>query len=142
MRNNNKFIIGATSTNTSGVSVLTAEFDTKGFSYARILCLSQGTGALSSGTNNKVEEGDTTASYATFAGAISGTDWTPSTVTNDATLAKMQYGIDLRGRKRYLKVTYTAATAALGFTIAADLSMPSDGISTSAEAGAANSLGI
>ena len=138
MKNNSKIVVGA---NSAGVSTLTASFDTLGFSFAKILVLSVSTGALSSGTNNKVEEGDTTASYATFAGAISGTDWTPSTSTNSTAVAKMQYNIDLRGRKRYLKVTMEHATTAAG-SIIADLSMPSDGISTSAEAGAANSLGI
>ena len=81
------------------------------------------------------------AAFATFAGVVSGTDWTPSTATNSTTLAKMQYNIDLRGRKRYLKVTMEHATTGLP-SIVADLSLPSDGISDSAAAGVANSVGI
>ena len=141
MKNNSKFVVGAHVASTTGVSTLTASFDTLGFSFAKILVLSTSTGALSTGTVNKIEEGDTTSSFATFAGVVSGTDWTPSTSTNATTLAKMQYNIDLRGRKRYLKVTMEHATTGLP-SIVADLSLPSDGISDSAAAGAANSVGI
>jgi hypothetical protein len=138
MKNNSKIVVGA---NSAAVSTLTASFDTLGFSFAKILVLSVSTGTLSTGTVNKIEEGDTTSAYATFAGVVSGTDWTPSTNTNSTAVAKMQYNIDLRGRKRYLKVTMEHATTAAG-SIIADLSIPSDGISDSASAGAANSVGI
>ena len=138
MKTNSKIVVGAS---TAGVSTLTASFDTLGFSFAKILVLSASTGALSAGTVNKIEEGDTTSAYATFAGVVSGTDWTPSTSTNSTAIAKMQYNIDLRGRKRYLKVTMEHATTAAG-SIVADLSLPSDGISDSAAAGAGNSVGI
>lgn len=142
MRQNTKTIVGALNTNTSGVSTLTAEFDTLGFSFAKIIFLSSSTGALSTGTNNKVEEGDTTSSYATFAGVVQGTDWTGSTATNATSLAKMIYNVDLRGRKRYLKTTATHATAGVGSVILAELSNPYDGISDAASAGSANAVGF
>jgi hypothetical protein len=124
------------------VSTLTASFDTLGFSFAKILVLSVSTGVLSTGTANKIEEGDTTSAFATFAGVASGTDWTPSTSTNSTAVAKMQYNIDLRGRKRYLKVTCGIGATNFALTLAADLSYPQDGISSATDAGAHTAFGI
>ena len=142
MRQNTKTIVGAINTNTSGVSTISAEFDTLGFNFAKIICLSSSTGTVSSGTNNKVEEGDTTSSYATFAGAIQGTDWSGSTTSNATSLAKVIWNVDLRGRKRYLKTTFTHATAGVAEVIIAELSNPGDGVTDAAAAGAANAIGL
>jgi hypothetical protein len=142
MRQNTKTIVGAINVNTNGVSTLSAEFDTLGFNYAKIICLSSSTGTVSSGTNNKVEEGDTTSSYATFAGVIQGTDWSGSTTSNATSLAKLIFNVDLRGRKRYLKTTFTHATAGVGEVIIAELSNPGDGVTDAAGAGAANAIGL
>lgn len=138
MRQNTKTVIGAYNTNTSGVSTLTAEFDTRGFSFAKLIVLANNTNTAVTGTNNKVEEGDTTSTYATFAGQINGTDWTVATATNSTALAKAIYNVDLRGRKRYLKVTAGLGATALGFSIMAELSNPADGVSDAASAGAAS----
>jgi hypothetical protein len=142
MRQNTKTIVGAINTNTSGVSTLSAEFDTLGFSFAKIICLSSSTGAVAAAGTNKVEEGDTTSSYATFAGAIQGTDWTAVTTTNATSLAKLIFNVDLRGRKRYLKTTFTHATAGVGEVIIAELSNPGDGVTDAAGAGSANAIGL
>jgi hypothetical protein len=142
MRQNTKTIVGAINTNTNGVSTISAEFDTLGFNFAKIICLSSSTGTVSSGTNNKVEEGDTTSSYATFAGYIQGTDWTGSGTTNATSLAKLIFNVDLRGRKRYIKTTFTHATAGVGSVILAELSNPGDGVTDAAGAGSANAIGL
>jgi hypothetical protein len=142
MRQNTKTIVGAINAGTATVSTLTAEFDTRGFSFAKIICLSSSTGTLAANvSNNKVEEGDTTSSYATFAGYLQGTDWNGSATTNGTDTAKMIYAVDLRGRKRYLKVTFTHTTGG-GGTILAELSNPADGVSDNTSAGAANSIGL
>lgn len=138
MRQNTQTLIGNYNTNTSGVTTLTAEFDTRGFSFAKLIVLANTTATAVTGTNNKVEDGDTTSTYATFAGFISGTDWTVATSTNSTALAKMIYNVDLRGRKRYLKVTTGLAATAVGYSILAELSNPADGVSDAASAGAAN----
>jgi hypothetical protein len=142
MRQNTKTVVGTINATTNVISTMTAEFDTLGFSFAKLIVLGGGTGTVSSGTNNKVEEGDTTSSYATFAGYVQGTDWTGSTTTNSTALAKAIYAVDLRGRKRYLKVTATYATGSIGAVIMAELSNPADGISETAAAGAANAVGV
>lgn len=142
MRQNTKTVVGYINATTNVISTMTAEFDTRGFSFAKLIVLGGGTGAASSGTNNKVEEGDTTSSYATFAGYIQGTDWTGATTTNETSLAKVIYNVDLRGRKRYLKVTGTYATGSIGAMILAELSNPADGISDTASAGSANAVGF
>jgi hypothetical protein len=132
---NSKTVVLAVNTNTSGVSTLTATVDTKGFSFAKILCLSSSTGTVSTGTNNKIEDADAaTGTFATFAGFIEGTDWTASTSTNSTQNAKLLWNIPLQGRKRYLKVTFTHATAGVGEVILAELERPSNAVSTAAEA--------
>jgi len=132
---NSKTVVLAVNTNTSGVSTLTATVDTKGFSFAKILCLSSSTGTVSTGTNNKIEDADaSTGTFATFAGFVQGTDWTGSTSTNSTQNAKVLYNMPLQGRKRYLKVTFTHATAGVGSVLLAELERPSNGISTSTEA--------
>lgn len=133
---NSKTVVLAVNTNTSGVSTLTATVDTKGFSFAKIVGLSSSTGTLAAGTNNKIEESDTTVAttFATFTGFVQGTDWTGSTATNSTSNAKVIWNVPLQGRKRYLKVTFTHATAGVGEVITADLFRPANGISTAAEA--------
>lgn len=142
MRQNTKTVVGLVNVSTNGITTGTAEFDTRGFSFAKLIVLSSSTGSAHSGTNNKVEEGDTTSSYATFAGVVQGTDWTGATTTNETSLAKVIYNVDLRGRKRFLKVTFTHQTAAVGAVIMAELSNPADGVSETAAAGAANAVGF
>ncbi len=132
---NSKTVVLAINTNTSGVSTLTATVDTKGFSFAKILCLSSSTGTVSTGSNNTIEDSDnSTASFATFAGFVQGTDWTGSTSTNSTQNAKVLWNIPLQGRKRYLKVTFTHATAGVGSVLVAELERPSNAVSTAAEA--------
>jgi len=142
MRQNTKTIVGAINAGTATVSTLTAEFDTKSFGFLKIICLSSSTGTLSANvSNNKIEEGDVTSSYATFAGYLQGTDWNGSTNVNTTDTAKMIYNVDLRGRKRFIKVTFTHATGG-GGTIIGELSNPSDGVSDKTSAGAANIIGL
>jgi hypothetical protein len=62
----------------------------------------------------QVEEGDTTSSYATFAGGRGGTDFT-CIAAPAATATSVQYAITVNtiGRKRYLRLKWTpGATAA------------------------------
>ena len=132
---NSKTVVLAVNAGTATVSTLTATVDTKGFSFAKILCLSSSTGTVSTGTNNKIEDADaSTGTFATFAGFVQGTDWTGSTSTNSTQNAKVLWNIPLQGRKRYLKVTFTHATAGVGEVLVAELERPSNGISTSTEA--------
>jgi hypothetical protein len=143
MRQNSKTIVGAINATTNTLSTISAEFDTLGFNFMKILCLSSSTGTVSSGTNNKLEEGDvSTGSFATFAGYIQGTDWTGSATTNATSLAKVIWNVDLRGRKRFLRATFTHGTGGIGSAIIAELSNPADGVSDAAAAGAANAIGL
>ena len=145
MKQNSKTVLMNASGSTSGAgSSLTASVDTKGFSYARILCLVNGTSALhTTVANNSLEESDDNSTFSAVSAATPGTGWTVSTVSSATTLSKLSYNVDLRGRKRYLKVTLGLATsAATSIVIAADLSLPGDGCGTAAEQGANVSVQI
>lgn len=143
MKQNSKTVLMNANTNTSGATTLTASVDCKGFGYARILCLVNITNALhTTTTNNKLEESDDDSSYSAVSAAAPGTGWTPSTVSNVTTLAKLSYNVDLRGRKRYLKVTLGLSAASVPIVIVADLSNPGDGCGTAAEQGANVSVQI
>ena len=144
MRSNSKLVVGAMSVNTSGISTLTAEFDTKGFSFARIFAIAETTvAAHTTPSNIAITESDTSGSgFAAIAGFVNGTDYTPSTTTVALANAKMMFNIDLRGRKRYLKALVGTAATASTISLIADLSNPADGVSSAAEAGAGNIVGL
>lgn len=143
MKQNSKTVLMSANTNTSGTSSLTASVDTKGFGYARILCLVNITNALhTTATNNALDESDDNTTFVAVSAAAPGTGWTVSTVSNVTTLAKLAYNVDLRGRKRYLKVTLGLSATSVPVMIVADLSLPGDGCGTAAEQGANTSVQI
>jgi hypothetical protein len=99
--------VGATN-----VSALSTVMDTKGFRYARIACVAVPEVALSSSAGaNKLSESDDGYTFTDVPGAVSGTDFTPSTKVGGSVKPLATYDLDLRGRKRFLKVDFaTAAT--------------------------------
>ena len=143
MKQNSKTVLMGASANTAGVTTLTASVDTKGFGYARILCLVNTTAALhTTVSNNALEESDDNTTFVAVSAAAPGTGWTVSTVSSVTTLSKLSYNVDLRGRKRYLKVTLGLAATSAGVFVTADLSLPGDGCGTAAEQGANVSVQI
>lgn len=142
MRSNSKIFVAAHTGTVAGatLSTLTASVDTKGFSFAKLIFVSNSTGTLS-GTNTFLEESDNaTAGFATVSGYNVSTDFTASTATNSTAEGKVLFNVDLRGRKRYLKATVTHATGGNGAWVV-DLSEPANGLSTAAEYGAQNVVG-
>lgn len=141
---NSKTVVLAQNTNTSGVSTLTATCDTKGFSFARIVCLSSSTASVAAASNNgfKLEEGDTTSAFATFTGYIQGTDWTGSTATGSTANAHFLAGVPLVGRKRYLKVTFSQGATAVSNVILAELDRAADSPNSVSEGGGNNGIGF
>jgi len=128
--------------NGTTVTQITSTFDTRGFAYATISVFGiASTIAPSTASSNHVlEESDnSTASFSTISGA------TPSPIaatTAIATnIAKVVYNVDLRGRKRYLKVTYTPHSGD-ALLVTCDLSNAADGVVTTSEQGSAASATI
>ena len=111
-----KFVmITATAAKVDNTSVVTAELDTRGYSYVQIWAvMGDVTAAL---TALAVTESDASGSgHANITGAVFGTsaNSTGSTstlpsATDDNTAVCVD--IDMRGRKRYLDVTATVGTA-------------------------------
>jgi len=137
MKPNTQFVLGGIAGSVTAVTQVTANIDTKGFNFARIICLANtNVGLSTTAANNKLEESDDTTTYVTIAAAGAGTAYTPTSATVATSLAKLVYEVDLRGRRRYLKPTFsTGATSEL--LIIAELSQPSDGVVTAADNGAA-----
>lgn len=137
MRQNSTFVIGAISA--TNASQITAAFDTRGYSYARIYCLGNATTGVSTTlANHIVADSDDATNYTTISTSAYQVSYTLPTATASIStaLAKMIYDVDLRGRRRYLRVQFaTAATTEI--IIAADLSEPSDGKTTATEVGSA-----
>jgi len=138
MRTNSKILVAGS--NASTVTALTASVDTKGFSFARLIFVSTSTGAVTNTSNILEESDDATAGFVTVSGYNAGTDWTASTVTNSTANAKIYFGVDLRGRKRYLKATAQHQTGGAGMWIC-ELSSPANGLHTATELGAHNIAG-
>lgn len=88
----------------------TGTVDCKGFDFVTLDLVA----ATADTASNKpsvltLTEGDTTSAFATFSGCVSGTDYTiPSASTSAAQVYK--FNLDLRGRKRYLKLTVSPRT--------------------------------
>lgn len=99
---------------TNGATATGEMIDTKGFDYAEISVIASTADVVSNTLSVlKIEEGDTTSSVATFAGAVQNTDFTVATNAYTSTANGQnvwKYGIDLRGRKRYLRVSASPQT--------------------------------
>jgi hypothetical protein len=140
MRHISKIVSGGG--NGTTVSQITSTFDTRGFAYATISVFGIASTIAPSTTsgNHSLEESDnSTASFSTISGA------TPSplavTTAIATNIAKMVYNVDLRGRKRYLKVTYTPHSGD-ALLVTCDLSNAADGVVTTSEQGSAASATI
>ena len=142
MRQNTKTIFGGATTATT----LSAEYDTVGFSFAKIVHLGSGTALANAASGGIViVESDTSGGTTnTITGYVQGTDFTASTAVSghSTSLAKAIVNLDLRGRKRYIKATFvTGTTTALNSTFC-ELSSPSDGVDSVTAGGAVNGVGF
>jgi hypothetical protein len=141
MRHIAKTIVGGGSGTT--VTQITSAFDTRGFGYATISIFGIATtvAPTTAVSNHVLAESDTDVS--TNYVAISGS--TPSPISSTAAIAtnvaKMIYNVDLRGRKRYLKVTYTAHSGD-SLLVTCDLSNASDAVATLTEQGAVSGVSL
>lgn len=136
MRQNSTFQVGGIVTNLSQV---TASFDCRGYSYARFYAFGNAAAAVSTTLANHVlAESDDNVTFSTISTSTYQVGLTlPTTTANVSTaLARMIYDVDLRGRKRYIRVTFST-NATTESIIAAELSEPSDGKTTAAEVGSA-----
>ena len=87
----------------SAVTTLQLTTDCKGYSYATLIAYSSTSGGIA-GTTTLLEESDDNSTYSTVSTGV-----TLSTVTSATTVAKVIWNVDLRGRKRYLRPTFTLA---------------------------------
>jgi hypothetical protein len=115
------------------------EIDTLGYKYASIdVCFEK---VAAAGTNSavalvcKLQHGDTTSSYADLTGYVGGTSFTIPTPANTTADTVVRLDVDLRGRKRYLKVLATGNATGSVYSVAR-LGKPEDGPDTAAEKGA------
>jgi hypothetical protein len=93
----------------TGAATVTGRLDTLGYDFAVIDVMATTT---NSATNNfsilTLAEGDTTSSYATVKTAD--TDWTVANMSTTLDQVIAQFRVDMRGRKRYLKLTASPLT--------------------------------
>jgi len=134
-------VITVAGASTAASTTLTAEFDTLGFSYASIAFVDGTTptthGLSTVAANHLVQHSDTSGSgFSAISGFTAGTDWTPSSAALATNVAKLVYNVDLRGRKRYLKIQVSPNGAITTGALVCTLTNPSDGRTTAAEIGA------
>jgi sugar (pentulose or hexulose) kinase len=138
-----KTVVAITPISKTAAATATGEFiDTKDWDYVNISVFA-GTADVVSNTLSvlKIEEGDTTSSFATFAGAVSGTDYTIATNAYTSTTNQniWSFGVDTRARKRYLRVSASPqATMVIGGS--AVLSRGAKAPATAGEAGVLNAI--
>ena len=115
------------------------EIDTLGFKYASIDVAFEKVAAA--GTNSavclvcKLQHGDSTSSYADVSGFVGGTSFTFPTPANTTADTVVRFDVDLRGKKRYLKVVATGNATGSVYSVAR-LGKPEDGPDTASEKGA------
>jgi hypothetical protein len=116
--------------------------DTKGYDFCSIGIGASTADVVSNApTVLKIEEGDTTSSFATFTGAVSGTDYTIATNAYTSTTNQnvWAFHVDCRARKRYLRVSFSPATTMVIGGVAM-LHRGEQAPATSALAGTLNSI--
>ena len=137
MRQNSTFQIGGVSA--TNASQVTAAFDCRGYGFGRFLCFAPSTAAVHTTLANHVlAESDDNVTYSTISTSAYqvGLNLPTTTASVSTALAKLIYDVDLRGRKRYIRVTFSSTNTTELF-VTADLSQPSDGKTTAAEVGSA-----
>ena len=114
------------------------EIDTLGYKYASIdVCFEK---VAAAGTNSavalvcKLQHGDTTSSYADLTGYVGGTSFTIPTPANTSADTVVRFDVDMRGKKRYLKVLATGQATGSVFTVCR-LGKPEDGPDTATKKG-------
>jgi hypothetical protein len=84
----------------------------------------------------KLQHGDSTSSYADLSGYVGGTSFTIPTPANTSADTVVRFDVDLRGKRRYLKVVATGNATGSVYSVAR-LGKPEDGPDTATEKGAA-----
>lgn len=99
---------------TAGETLTSLVIDTLGFDYVSIDLLMTTANVVSNKpTTLKLQEGDTTSSYAditAFVGGGTGGFTIPSANTATTTAPYARFNVDTRGRKRYLQLLVSPAT--------------------------------
>jgi hypothetical protein len=115
------------------------EIDTLGFKVASIDVAFEKVAAA--GTNSavalvlKLQHGDSTSSYADLSGYVGGTSFTIPTPANTTGDVVVRFDVDLRGKRRYLRVLATGNATGSVYSVAR-LGKPEDGPDTATEKGA------
>ncbi len=118
----------------------TSNLDTRGWGEAQVT-FHLGAGATTTGPAvMKLSESDTTVvtSFADISAFVAGSGFTAAAVltTSAATSPAVVMNVDLRGRKRYLKASFTPSTGGAGLVaITAQLSRGKESASSASEAG-------
>ena len=97
-----------TQTTNSGVAVIDRCGAEGEFDFCQILFWEESTADTAIALVLQVEEGDTTSSWATFAGGRGGTDFTTiAVVSASQSTVPYQINVNCLGRKRYLRLKWT-----------------------------------
>lgn len=131
-----KTVIPIEAVTTTAGTALTGNIDTKGYDYL-VLNVIQGTqSATTKPTALKLSECDTTvvSSFADISGAVGGTDFTiPESYTSTTSGQwAVKFNVDLRHRKRYIKVSHTTGTVTYASSVGLLLRGASDPTSATA----------
>lgn len=118
----------------TGSSAVTLTVDTLGYDYASLTVLRGSNASTVFASVLKVEESDDNSSYSNVSGLVGGTDFTIPTVTDTAGTSVVKLDVDVKAKKRYLKVTATPA-ASMPVAITGRLSRGENAPTTASEAG-------
>lgn len=112
---NEKVVASVPTAAVGATSTATLTIDTLGYDAASIKVLRAGNASTVFANVLKVEEGDTTASYASVTALVGGGTGgfsIPAASSDTDTTNIVKLDVDCRARKRYLKVSYTPGVSA------------------------------
>jgi hypothetical protein len=116
-----------------GTSALEAILDTRGFRHARISCMANTEVALDATDGaNRLLESDDGVTFSEIAASVAGSSFVPASSLPQTNVPRLVYDLDLRGRKRFIKVQYQTAETTQPF-IVADFAMPISSATTGVE---------
>jgi hypothetical protein len=122
--NSKTMVMLQTTSATNGETVTSQNLDTRGFDVVHIDVIQTTSNNV---TNNpsvfRLQEADTTdaSNFANVSGFVGDTDWTiPNVGTNTATISSYKLKVDVRHKKRYLRLLISPVTTQ-SFTAVANL---------------------
>ena len=131
-----KYVLAINNLSTTNAATASGVIDRLGYDRMELdVSASSSNDTTNNPTVLKLSESDDLTTYADVSGAVGDTDFDiPAAFTNTASDFKVKFNVDLRPRKRYLKISVSPLTTQI-ISAAANLSLGDEGPDSATDAG-------